>query len=469
MKKTNESSRAKGRWKLLQHALLSNCNGEDYTEYSIHRFPGFQMLLAPIVAGDEGMTVSRQFLKDNLGRIAIEPIPWYGSFKSSHQDWPLLNKLSEDLVCSVKALEALDSTALKTFELVFTLAIDDGKSFYFDLQEFLISQTSEALGDGYTVTNIPAASATENENCLRVLVTLPSQNSANNYCVKFYTVFAGAGDVPLKTVVTRERRTTMQRRSLHELVSHQRHDAVDNTGNICVWDCERTLCWVLQQQEQQKQERLFHTILELGAGMAGLAALSMAASAFDDATRTDCSVPRSKIYITDGHADSVLNNKINVCLMRAAGLLSEYVAVECRRLKWTIDTTKQSSLQADLTIVSDCAHFQEYHAELFWTLVTHTVVGGQILMCQPLRGCSWERFFALVVAVNNNNTQPLLTTQERTYSELEEKHEHFSKTDPNYNPSIHQPRIFVLEKIREAVEADRRAVLQHIHDRSQNH
>jgi hypothetical protein len=60
--------------------------------------------------------------------------------------------------------------------------------------------------------------------------------------------------------------------SLKKLVSHhqQRYDdnghsagndhdsnsndnrGIDNTGNICVWDCEKTLAWVLLQEQQQQ-------------------------------------------------------------------------------------------------------------------------------------------------------------------------------------------------------------------------
>jgi predicted nicotinamide N-methyase len=283
------------------------------------------------------------------------------------------------------------------------------------------------------------------------LKILLQSSSSWNYVVREYSVPSGQDNVK---VLTREpvgdRRRPLP---LEQLASHRLHQAIDNTGNICVWDCEKTLTWALHQ-ESVKQPAV---VLELGAGMAGLAALSL--------------VPTCrKIYVTDGHPDSVQNNRVNVRLMHAAGVLPKSCSVYCRLLKWAIDPEEEDekinhSELADWTLVSDCIHFQEYHVHLLWTSLRYTKVKGSIWMCQPDRGRSLQRFLDLVEAVNAL-TEPLFAVEERTYAVLEEKHKQFLKTQEEcYDPNIHRPRIFALQKIREAVESDRRLMLQHVRER----
>lgn len=351
-------------------------------------------------------------------------------------------------------------------------------------------------------------------------------------------------------VWTRQRITF--RPSLAELVSHHQHQAqVDNTGNVCIWDAEKTLAWVLLQTvhgscHTGRDDTLVlpsppppTTVLEVGVGMAGLAGLCLVATTPSIQT----------LYLTDGHDACVQNNRVHVRLRQAAAAAALATAnassfstttapnngtIECHKLLWncssfdpwtnhrnvvstmsssassstTTNTTtstratgsvvpnhppprRQPWLLADWTLVSDCTHFQEYHAALFWTVVQHTRVGGLIWLCQPDRGTSLQRFLTLVQAVNHQESVlaqaenqaeeqspaiPLVTIlPERHYPHIDEIHaqlmrdkENDSNSNNCYDPNIHRPRIFVLQKEREATDRDRLAAIRHMTERDKS-
>jgi hypothetical protein len=351
---------------------------------------------------------------------------------------------------------------------------------------------------------------------------------------------------PVTSVVLARERLPHTTVSLQELVSHHHHNArgddgngddeskndtngIDNTGNICVWDCEKTLAWVLLQQLQLLSVTAPVTapcvLTELGAGMVGLAGLLLVAAASESASpsrsnnNTNKTNSIQELYLTDGHIDSVHNNRVHVRLGQAAAgqslrsseetstssiLPSKSTFTDCRVncsvLKWSIDKNKnycntatanavatvdtvRPPPPADWTLVSDCTHFEEYHSQLFWTLVQSTCQNGSIWMCQPNRGKSLERFLDLVRAVNVNvndndntnhdddnhdkttSTTPLLHVQEQHYETLRAKHEQLVLQDKTYDPNIHRPRVFCLRKLRAETEQDRLAAIRHVQER----
>jgi len=330
------------------------------------------------------------------------------------------------------------------------------------------------------------------------------------------------GILPPPSILTRERIVSAHTKlSLQELVSHRSNNdannnnrnggggggGVDNTGNICVWDCALTLAWALQQQQQpkakqqqQQQQQQPWVVLELGAGMAAMSAFSLAVTSKS---------PAIQIYVTDGHADCVQNNRVTVRLLQAAGRLLRHssdnsandngsnnkVAIDCRQLLWTTDPSTSSRSRtdddaistrllpaaADTTLIADCTHFQEYHAALFWTAVRHTSeTRGQIWMCQPKRGNSLQRFLDLIRAVNcnnkvTNNSAPLLRVTEQHYAELDAKHQQFlqessssNNNNNHYDPNLHRPRILILTKERLETEEDRLCAIRHMQERDQD-
>ena len=236
--------------------------------------------------------------------------------------------------------------------------------------------------------------------------------------------------------------------SLEELVGRRQ---VDNTGNICVWDCEPTLAWYLGQLLSCKQQAPPpSSVLELGAGMAGLAAWSCRS---DERTTT--------IRWTDGNATCVLNNRINRRLMEWSSR-STMEHVHCHELMWSYEAPQEDWI-CDWTLVSDCTHFQEYHGELLWTLLSYA--RQRSYMCHPNRGNSLDRFLRLVQVVGEDHNEPLVRLEELKHPVIEEKHKKLLQEDDQYDPNLHYPRLFCLHKLRETTPDDLTRIQAHIAER----
>jgi Lysine methyltransferase len=545
--------RARGRWKILRNALLSNAaaaavsqstttapNGDDAEpdeslQHSIHCFAGFQMIPEPCPLRAFPTTVQEQsddddmlvrLLRQGLTRVFVHTASNNSEGTASHDDGAVervLNQLALDLVYSLAAWQALceqqeqqqqplptgSDTSHKINSVEWTIETGSDQTLYWpsSWQATIAEMLLEKGYHGSFVTeteatmNTIAFTSTPNTVLARLSIQpLPrSIPTSLEYTVKRYSIpNTPTSNARPVTVLTRERRsqrpsTVQRKRLLHELTSQVHHDGVDNTGNICVWDSERTLTWAVVLQSHcanhhcpivpspdgtavvpSETTRKSHplVVVELGSGMAALAALSLAVqwSQSQDSVKDDAP-PKMHVYITDGHDDSVFNNRVNVRLMQAAGLLNtNHVLVQCRKLLWTIQAQSQgddSPMSAHMTLVSDCTHFVEYHAELYWTAVHHTRVGGQIYLCQPHRGDSWARFVQLIQAVNARDmAHPLLSLVEPVdiAQHLQSRHEEFERESSVYNANVHRPHVFILTKLREATECDRECVLQYQQD-----
>ena len=330
--------------------------------------------------------------------------------------------------------------------------------------------------------------------------------------------------------------TTLQELVCHHNPNHQ----IDNTGNICVWDSERTLCWflfhissssssspiqLLQQHHpplwqcwdpppsslsesqnnntNKNKNETTTTVLELGCGMAGLATLALAAAIYKYSNNHPQQTHNYQFYVTDGSMDCVRNNEINVSMMRSMKVLPAISAVtedsnthstiqiDCCQLLWSYDVpipddddnNNNNNLSkmrvADITMVSDCLHFEEYHGELLWTLVTHTQ--KQAILCQPNRTPSLQNFLRFIDHVNdtkhNKNDDhlgPLIRITEHISDMLNEKHEMFLQQQQEqqngdddddyfyyYDPDKHRPRIYVMDVLRRPNEQDRHCMMEY--------
>lgn len=281
---------------------------------------------------------------------------------------------------------------------------------------------------------------------------------------------------PSTQIFVRERLLTSGRRSLQELTCH-RHSAVnddnnndptshsnrlgvDNTGNICVWDCEKVLGWFLHQSTTTAVDRTrYRVVLELGSGMAALAALSF---------MTHVGGGADQIYITDGHPDCVSNNAMNVRLNIAMGVRRDDspgtsstesdTRCICTRLVWNYQDA--TLCQADCTLISDCTHFENWHGELLWTAVRNTKVGGVIWMCQPHRGGSWKRFWDLI---NQTLVPEFCGIEEIPHPTLNQMHEQFViERQESYDPDRHQPHIYRIDVLRGVTQHERDRIQQWI-------
>jgi hypothetical protein len=550
--------RARGRWKLLRKAIVrsavttasetttTSTNSDDHEQHSIHSFAGYHLLPPSAPSQTRVSHVWEQLLVLQL-QVGTETI-------STTTTAPTLLQMVLD---SILALTAMDSDCrVLEFSVALLHCQDDKQEDVVDINALTLlvslqqhcadwslqlqrqcawkkcdlSWRGGVVAAAAAAAEVPllAPDASASAHGIMLRIQFEPVEIHSQYVIREYSTNTnstnGIGGVstndgngnattkPAAIVLARERVPTRQV-SLQELVSHhhQKHDnnlstdnrGIDNTGNICVWDCEKTLAWVLLREQQETTLAAGPLIVtELGAGMVGLAGLCLVAAAANHNNDRNSSNNGSiqELYLTDGHVDSVQNNRVHVRLGQAAGGQlwlpqssqsaprsepSSACRVHCSVLKWSIDSDKTENAAvavdttspsppppppADWTLISDCTHFEEYHAELFWTLITCTVSTGDgtIWMCQPDRGKSLDRFLDLVRAVNGGSTTstpPLVMVQEQHYETLRTKHEELLQRDKTYDPNIHRPRVFCLRKLRAETEDDRLATIRHIQER----
>jgi predicted nicotinamide N-methyase len=423
-------ARAHGRWKLLREALLSSKTSSQANDsHSIHRFPGYNQLQACNLARDTKDELERRINAFDGG----DPAKWMEQVESA-------------LLVRLALLDDVGESP-DAYQKIFEFPIEDCSQI--TNHYFQLDLLTSALQSRHS---IEAFCECTKDNDKRYTVNIQVKRTAltAHYLIVEYPI-----PDTNQSIFIRQRNRSRAKLSVAELASHRFHDGVDNTGNVCIWDAEKTLAWVLLQEHQQGRMKHVKIVTELGVGMAGLAALACAS----------LSDELEEVYLTDGHIDCVQNNQLNAFLWKLQNP-EKSSRMHGMQLLWTTDTNKAAQSHrpppANWTLVSDCTHFQEYHAALFWTLVQCTHVGGTIWMCQPNRGQSWARFCQLVVHVNLHGTvsSPLLSLQEQRYSTLDIMHEQFVQhSDLRYDPNIHRPRVFCLVKLREATEHDRQQAI----------
>lgn len=297
------------------------------------------------------------------------------------------------------------------------------------------------------------------------------------------------------------------------LLSHRNH-GVDNTGNVRVWDAEATLAGFLlsvllgsdadleatsdftkvDDLKSRIKTALFENetgivdygqqtcnILELGAGQAGLAGLSVAS-----ATTSVDNLKPLHLLLTDGHPKCVKNNRSCEKLMQLGRNVTVHAqlllwdssakgAEECQRINReshnsTIEVDGQTLRDGSfhICLASDCLHFQDFHDALLATIARTLAVGGIALLCQPQRGSSLGNFMSMIDAVNapqaigdsagskcnQSSKQPLfhMTLIEDFYPKVSAMHKTLisdeAHANKQYDPNRHRPLLLVLRKLR---------------------
>lgn len=400
------ATRAQGRWKLLREALLGkDNNGASNSQHSIHRFSGYNLLSSQTLSEADAVDVHEALLR-----------PW------KEQDSTVPVNSSQRFFLSISALLSLNRGTIEVFctreDIVF-------------LQDALPEiEVTQKAGDEETFA----------KDSSRSRLSFQINGSHVSYCIRRYT--SSDLDNPLPQPVLCHERLTSAKKTLKELTSHHHHNEIDNTGNIRVWDCESVLTWFLHSSEQANNKLVGSTVLELGAGMAGIAGLSLNGIA-------------DTVYLTDGHPDCVRNNQINVQLLEASNSKCRST-FQCQLLKWSYDDSS-SPIQADWTLVSDCSHFEEYHGELLWTCMRHTRVGGNVWMCQPQRGQSLDRFIAVA--------RQFCTVTKISHETIDQMHGEYVKNNSCYSPNIHRPLLVSLTKTRDLDSMDKQAIKEYIETR----
>jgi Lysine methyltransferase len=376
--------RSKARWEILRSALLGIEFSENARDASIHRYQGYQL----------------------LRKERVVSIP----------------EASRDLICSG------DNPILEFLAQQCHYG-DEGSvivKFSNSLDRKEIINIREELGRRGILAKF------DDETCVAHIQWSFSAFMATRYTVCDYV-----------NLYIRERKPK-KRISLKELQSHDRHCGVDNTGQTCVWDSECTLAYCLGRKDSALIESLpilselstNHVIMELGSGMAGIAGLLMA------------KISPARVILTDGHPESVENNKVNVCMNK----LSDQVL--CEKLLWTANITAHRET-ADVVFCSDCTHFEEHHTGLVITLAHILKVGGSAILCQPPRAESLHRFLSLC---RLRSSMWNITYVEEPI--IERKHNE-SVQDPFYDPNIHRPCIILLQKLTAFQDEDRISINLH--------
>lgn len=233
--------------------------------------------------------------------------------------------------------------------------------------------------------------------------------------------------LPQLTIYTREN-NELAKVDIKGLTSHKLY-GIDNTGNVCVWASESILLYTLLHSPNLDNILRGKSVLELGGGMTALCGLSLAA----------LSLARS-VVLTDGHPDCVRNQRFCIQLnqymnshrpnnmthnmthnnssgssssnggssietdtdtdidMRSDKHFSTEISSE--QLRWSVGDTygeinkcsHNGTHQFDLIIGSDILFFTDFHDGLIEALHTCLTPTGTVLLLQPVRGGTMERF-----------------------------------------------------------------------------
>ena len=413
-----KKERAKARWSILRSTLLHKAQSS--TRHSIHRFPGYQ-LLKPLPQREVAISHVAQSLKEFI--------------------WDQQETQSEVLDRLEIAVLALGSYSPKGCCMLIKQCPKDDES-WVEILKTKCHRTLNLLVVNYDQT---MGSAT----------LLVQEGSSTKYKCCQYMIDDTC------SLLTREPRET--RLSLEELVSH-RTTGIDNTGNICVWDSERTLAYLLYHHFQDfpiLPDLDPGEILELGTGMAGLAGVSLGLNLVQARGKEASQQKNFNISLTDGHADGVKNNKVNQHLTKLFSGTKDHpyqdLTISSNVLLWTTDCKSSLEMSQDIVLVSDCTHFQNFHAALAITTLRSLRIGGAAVFCQPNRGDSLSNFCSLLEKSEN-----LLSLHWWTHPIVEDNHKRAEEQHPGvYDKNLHYPKIMLVTKLRDLTEEDCKVFLIH--------
>eukprot|EP01031_Cornospumella_fuschlensis_P038653 gene38653-46988_t len=232
--------------------------------------------------------------------------------------------------------------------------------------------------------------------------------------MKTYAMNAHIFNYSADTFAVYSREQPEQRRiSMRELQSHLLHE-VDNTGNICVWPCEKLLLEVLLRRPDLSSSAHGRGLLEVGGGMTALAALGLAVAATHHRAHNSNSSPSppqpSHVVLTDGHPDCVRNINVCVAMNQQHGLLDcEQSPVYAQLLHWadaeaidrvkTLGNSRSEDEGFGLVVGSDCLFFTSFHGHLLRLLGRLLGAQGRGVFLQPRRAGSLEKWVSLALAL----------------------------------------------------------------------
>jgi calmodulin-lysine N-methyltransferase len=220
---------------------------------------------------------------------------------------------------------------------------------------------------------------------------------------------------------------------------------VDHTGNVCQWPCEEVLAYYcLQRSDRFNGKR----VLELGAGMSGLAGQMVAALKTADL-----------VVLTDGNDEATEMLRHNTALNVDNQAPSDTVRLNfvgfrgrtqlcVESLLWNRDESYLEVGQFDMILVSDCLFFVDFHLDLLHVLHRLLDVKGEVWICGPRRGTSMTHFIDLARTLEFD-IECIENFDERVWKQHLEM---LSGSD--YDSDRHQPLLLVMRKKHQTLNSE---------------
>jgi len=206
--------------------------------------------------------------------------------------------------------------------------------------------------------------------------------------------------------------------------SHKELHGYNNTGNTQIWASEEcTSIFCLDNPDLFRGK----TVVELGAGMTGLAGLIVAAECHPD-----------KVVLTDGNEKSV-DNLRNI-IQNNPFYCGDGEKVTAGVLRWDQDPGSELRGSADVVLCSDCLFFDEGRAPLLQCLKQLLTTDGVVVMIQPRRRGTMQKFIDLVVKDGYFRHE----LSEKISDSIQEILETKIATDKMYEADIHRSLLLTL-------------------------
>uniref|UniRef100_A0A914VN74 Calmodulin-lysine N-methyltransferase n=1 Tax=Plectus sambesii TaxID=2011161 RepID=A0A914VN74_9BILA len=156
-----------------------------------------------------------------------------------------------------------------------------------------------------------------------------------------------------------------------EAVSVEDLVGFNNTGNVCIWPAEEVMAYYVGKYAKICAGR---RVVELGAGMTGVAGLCAA------------SVKAESVLLTDGNEKSVANLDLIV-------RHSNFSNVSARLLRWDAPADLEGlEHSVDIILAADCLFFNEYRLPLLDTIVKLLSSNGEAYIFAPSRSGTFDKF-----------------------------------------------------------------------------
>lgn len=199
----------------------------------------------------------------------------------------------------------------------------------------------------------------------------------------------------------------------------------NNTGNVCVWPAEEVMAYyVWKHREEICANR---RVVELGAGMTGLAGLFAAGGG------------AKSTLLTDGNEKSVRN----LDLIVAQG--KSYTNVSARRLRWDV-SADIDGLEAsfDVILAADCLFFDEYRLPLLHTIVSLLSSDGVAYIFAPSRSGTLDKF-AQLAKLRDDLSIEIQSDYDSVVSDCRDTAARLS-ADNGFEDNLHYPKLIVIKK-----------------------